>query len=194
MMRYLIFTGIFFIGIAASGQQPSDYLVLKKKNNRTLRTYFTGTFISAVSYDGFEINGIISKIRNDTLFIQQQRVYYVNKLGLPALDTLLYTIAVDYRDIHRFNYSSHTGIGGAPRRRGFSEVALPTLMIMGGFGYLTLESVNTLYRKESFNDKGKLTGMAIAAAVGGSGILMKRIGRNNNEVGRKFKVIYVNMH
>ncbi|HRE51830.1 MAG TPA: hypothetical protein PK339_10420 [Flavitalea sp.] len=193
MMRYLFFTGIFFISIIASGQQPSDYLVLKKKNNRTLRTYFPGTFISAVTYDGYEINGVISKIHNDTLFIQQQRVYYVDKLGLPALDTLFYTTAIDYRNFQQFNYSSHTGLGGAPRQRGFSEVALPAIMIMGGFGYLTLESVNTLYRKESFNDKRKLTGMAVAAAAGGSGILMKKIGRNKNKVGRKFRVIYVNM-
>ncbi len=33
--------------------QTSDFLVLKKRNNRTLKTYYPGAFISANTYNGF---------------------------------------------------------------------------------------------------------------------------------------------
>jgi hypothetical protein len=39
--------------------QSSDFIVIKKHNNRTLMTYYPGAFISAITHNGFSINGFI---------------------------------------------------------------------------------------------------------------------------------------
>ena len=195
IVQRLLFISFLFISITSFGQK-SDYILLKKKNNRTLKAYFPGTFISAITYDGFSLNGLIKEIKHDTLFVQQQEVRQVmSRYGdLPALDTIVYTIGVFYKDISKFNYSSHTGIGGAPRQRGFAQVALPRVMLLGGLGYIVLESVNTLYRKESFSNKGTITTLAIAAAVSGTGLLITQLQNRSQEAGGKFKVVYMKMN
>ena len=106
---------IFFSTVAFA--QPSDYIVLKKKNNRTLKTYFPGTFISASTYTGFTLNGIIKQIRNDSVFIEQQEVRQVpTQFGVPALDTLVYTIRLHYEEIRAFNYEKVKSGGSSPGR------------------------------------------------------------------------------
>ena len=189
-MKKPIFT--ILISIIASAQ--SDYLVLKKKNNRTLKTYFPGTFISAVNYSGFTLNGIILAIRNDSVFIEQQNIYQIGtQFGVPALDTVVYTIGLDYREIAKFNYTSHTGPGGAPRSRGASQLLIPRILTIGGTGYVLLELINGVYRKESLNDSRRLTALGIAAGVAASGIAWTTIARKRDRAGKKYQVIYVDM-
>ena len=97
--------------------QPSDYIVLKKKNNRTLKTYFPGTFLSALTYTGFTLNGVIKEIKNDSVFIEQWEVRQVpTQFGVPALDTIVYTIRMHYQEIRQYLYT--TNRSGASRRRG----------------------------------------------------------------------------
>ena len=92
----------------AAFAQPSDYIVLKKKNNRTLKTYFPGTFISATTFTGFNLNGIIKQIKNDSVFIEQQEVRQVPmQFGVPALDTIVYTIRLHYQEIRAFFLYKH---------------------------------------------------------------------------------------
>lgn len=169
--------------------QASDYIVIKKKNNRTLKTYFPGTFISAVTYTGFTLNGIIKEIKNDSVFIEQQEVRQVaTQFGVPALDTLVYTIRLHYQEIRGFSYAIDRPGGGRN-----SGGLLPSVMIAGGAGFIVLELVNTAYRGESLNEGNKLTLLAIAAGVAATGLLWKHLKKRNSGAGKKYKVIYVNM-
>ena len=59
--------------------QSSDFIVLKKRNNRTLKTYAPGSFISAVTYSGFPINGFIKEIRHDSIIILQQAYHWPDR-------------------------------------------------------------------------------------------------------------------
>lgn len=168
-------------------QQP-DFIVLKKRNGRTVKTYYTGAFISAVTYNGFNINGFIKDIRNDSLIIlQQERRLMATELG-SALDTFSYTLGVDYHEIERFNYTSRYTWG---RKRGFAQVTLPRLMMIGGAGYVLLELINTAYRNDSLKDGKKLTAMGIAAGVAMAGFTISKLVNGNNKAGKKYKVIYV---
>ena len=170
--------------------QPSDYIVLKKKNNRTLKTYFPGTFISAGTYTGFNLNGIIKEIKNDSVFIDQQEIRQVpTQFGVPALDTIVYTIRLHYQEIRTFFYTSNKP--GAGRNRGGG--LLQNVLIAGGAGFIVLELVNTAYRGESLSDDNKLTLLAIAAGVAATGFLWKQLQKKNSNAGKKYKVIYVNM-
>lgn len=170
--------------------QPSDYIVLKKKNNRTLKTYFPGTFLSAVTYTGFTLNGVIRQIKNDSVFIEQWEVRQVpTQFGVPALDTIVYTIRMHYQEIRQYLYT--TSRSGISTRRGGGMIQ--QIMIIGGAGFIVLEAVNTIYRGESFSDGNKLTVMAIAAGIATTGILWKHLQSRGDRTGKKYKVIYVKM-
>lgn len=171
--------------------QPSDYIVLKKKNNRTLKTYFPGTFLSAVTYTGFTLNGVIKQIKNDSVFIEQFEVRQVpTQFGVPALDTIIYTIRLHYQEIQKYLYTSNRP-GGGGRTKGGGLIQ--QIMIIGGAGFIVLELVNTLYRGESLSDGNKLTVMAIAAGVAATGLLWKHLQNRRERTGKKYKVIYVKM-
>ena len=193
-MKNWILPLILFITCQTLQAQQSDFIVLKKKNNRTLKSYFPGTFISASTYSGFTLNGLIQKIANDTIWVEQQTVRQVaTRFGVPALDTTFYIIAVHYRELYKFNYDKHTGPGGQVRQTGWSQVGIPKIMMIGGIGYLILELVNTGYRKESLSDGNKLTGIAIAAGIATAGFVWKQLVKRGDRAGGKYRVVYIQM-
>lgn len=189
MLRSSLPILLITLSLIASAQ-PSDYIVLKKKNNRTLKTYFPGTFLSAVTYTGFTLNGVIKEIKNDSVFIEQFDVRQVpTQFGVPALDTVVYTIRLHYQEIRKYLYET-TGSGSRRGRRGG---LIPQIMVVGGIGFIVLEVVNTLYRGESFSDGNKLTAMGIAAGIAATGLLWKHLQNRGERTGKKYKVVYVNM-
>lgn len=167
---------------------------IKEKNNRSLKTYFPGTFISAVTDTGFNLTGTIRQIKNDSVFIEQQEVRQVpTQFGVPALDTIVHTIRLHYTEIRMFYYSNNKSGSGSGRKRSYGGGLIRNIMIVGGTGFIVLELVNTIYRGESLSDGNKLTVLAIAAGVAATGILWKQLENRSNSAGSKYKVVYVNM-
>ncbi|OQP50429.1 hypothetical protein A4H97_00890 [Niastella yeongjuensis] len=187
MKQILLF--ILLTSIAeASLSQPSDFIVLKKRNNRTLKTYYPGAFISALTYNGFTINGFIKEIRNDSVIILQQQRQLVGTEFGTTVDTVSYIMGVDYHEIKTFHYTSQYTWG---RKRGFVEVTLPRLMKYGGIGFIVLELVNTAYRKESISEDNKMVSLAIAAGVAATGFAITYFQNKADKAGGKYKVVYV---
>jgi hypothetical protein len=168
--------------------QSSDFIVIKKHNNRTLKTYYPGAFISAVTHNGFSINGFIKDIRHDSIIIlQQQRQLQATDFGT-TLDTMSYTLGIDYREIKKFQFTSQYTWG---RKRGFTSVTIPALMKLGGVGFLVLELVNTGYRKESITANNKILPLGIAAGVAAAGFAITYFQNRSDKAGGKYKVVYV---
>ncbi|WP_207511233.1 hypothetical protein [Longitalea luteola] len=168
--------------------QTSDFIVLRKHNNRTLKTYYPGVFISAVTHNGFTINGYIKDIRHDSIIIQQQeRQLQATEFGT-TLDTMAYTIGIDYRQIKKFQFTRQYTWG---RKKGFAQVTLPALMKVGGLGFILLELVNTAYRKESVTANNKVVPLTIAAGVAATGFALTHFQSRADKVGGKYKVVYV---
>jgi len=187
MKQTLLF--ILLVSIAeASFSQPSDFIVLRKRNNRTLKTYFPGAFISATTYNGFFINGYIKAIRNDSVIIWQQERKLVGTEFGTTLDTVSYNMGVDYHEIKSFHYTSQYTWG---RKRGFAEVTIPKLLKLGGIGFIVLELVNTAYRKESISQDNKLVPLGIAAGVAATGFAISYFQNKADKAGGKYKVVYV---
>ena len=168
--------------------QTSDFIVLKKRNNRTVKTYFPGAFISAHTYNGFAVNGFIKEIRNDSLIIRQQETRLVGTEFGSTIDTAAYTIGVDYHEIKTFHYTGDYSWG---RKRGFAEITLPKLMKIGGIGFIVLELVNSTYRKESLSENNKVVPLAIAAGVAATGFAITYFQNKTDKAGGKYKVVYV---
>jgi hypothetical protein len=180
---------ILLVSIAkVSLSQTSDFIVLKKRNNRTLKTYYPGAFISATTYNGFSINGFIKEIRHDSVIILQQQRQLVGTEFGTTLDTVSYTIGVDYREIKTFHYTGEYTWG---RKRGFAEITIPRLMKVGGVGFLILELVNTAYRKESISKDNKMVPLGIAAGVAATGFAISYFQNKADKAGGKYKVVYV---
>ena len=188
-MKFLLL--LLLVALSSSTYcQQSDFIVLKKRNNRTVKTYFPGTFISGLTYTGFRLNGLIREIRNDSVFLEQQEVFQVpTPFGVPRLDTVVHTIGLHYTEISQFFFSG--GAGSSTRKRGFAQVSIPRLMVLGGSAFIVLELVNTVYRKESLNQDNKITSLAIAGAIAGAGFLWQQLQQQSTKAGGKFKVIYV---
>jgi hypothetical protein len=187
MKQCLLFT-LLVCTTQVALSQLSDFVVLKKRNNRTVKTYYPGAFISAVTYNNFNISGFIKDIRHDSIIVmQQERRLMPGDFGT-ELGTVTYLLAVDYHQIKRFNYANQDYFG---RKSGFAEVTLPRLMIYGGLGYLVLELVNTAYRGESLNANNKLPSLGIAAGVAATGLLIRYFQNKSDKAGGKYKVIYV---
>jgi hypothetical protein len=172
----------------ATLSQTSDFIVLKKRNNRTLKTYAPGSFIAAQTYNGFSINGFIKEIRHDSLIILQQERQLLSTDFGTTVDTMSYTIGVDYREIKKFHFTNQYTWG---RKRGFAEVTIPRLMKLGGVGFLILELVNTGYRKESITANNKIVPLGIAAGVAATGFAITYFQNRGDKVGGKYKVVYV---
>jgi hypothetical protein len=168
--------------------QTSDFIVLKKRNNRTVKTYYPGAFISAHTYNGFAINGFIKEIRNDSLIVLQQETRLVGTEFGTAVDTAAYTIGVDYHEIKTFHYTGDYTWG---RKRGFAQITLPRLMKIGGIGFIVLELVNSTYRKESLSENNKVVPLAIAAGVAATGFAITYFQNKSDKAGGKYKVVYV---
>lgn len=183
---------ILFILLLAITQvtlsQTSDFVVLKKRNNRTIKTYYPGAFISAVTYNGFSINGFIKEIRHDSVYILQQERKLVSTDFGSTLDTVSYTFGIDYREIKSFHYTSQYTWG---RKRGFAAITLPRLMKMGGIGFIVLELINSAYRKESLSENNKVVPLAIAAGVAATGFAITYFQNKSDKAGGKYKVVYV---
>lgn len=187
MKQILTVIVTLFIFIQATAQQ-SDYILLKKKNNRTLKTYFSGSYISAETYTGFKINGIIMAIRNDSILIQQHETMLAPSDFGFKIDTVRYTISVYYNQLKKFNFIRYDAAG---RKKGFSQITIPKLLVIGGIGFLGLELINTAYRKESLTQDNKLRSLSIAAGVAASGFLWNYISKHRNKVGGKYKLVYI---
>lgn len=173
--------------------QSADFIVIRKKNNRTLKTYFAGSFLSAVTYGGFIVNGYIKTIRNDSIYVVQQDTRLAPTMTGTKIDTVLFTLGFDYREVAHFNFSSRYSPGFIPgeRRGGFFARILPSLMMIGGTGYIILELVNGAYRNESVSANGKLSSLLTGAGVAAAGFTWSQLQKKKARGTPKYKVIYV---
>ena len=188
-MRQLLLLFICIFCSVIVFAQSDDFIVLKKRNNRTLKTYGEGSFLSAKSNTGFQLNGFIRAIRNDSIYIRQQETRLMATEFGQTVDTVFYTFGIDYRNISEFYFSRQ--FDPIMRKRGFVQTTLPGILMIGGTGFIALEVINTIYRKESLTAKGKMASLGIAAAVAGTGVVLQTIGNRKNKVGNRYKVYYV---
>ena len=171
--------------------QNADYIFLKKKNGRILKTYYAGSFLSAQTYDGFQINGFIRSIHNDSVQVLQEETKLTPTAFGVKLDTLRYPYGVYYNQIKFFHFGSSYSNG---KKRGFSQISLPKLLMICGVGFIAVELVNTAYRSEPIDQNNKLTALGIAGASALGGYLWSHVSHKRNRVGGKYEVVYVRAH
>src|SRR6478736_1655796 len=97
-LKLLIILTLLSLSLQA---QVSDFITVKKKNNRTLKTFFPGSAISFETSSGSYVSGTIDIIRNDSLFIKMFDIRtYPTQFGVTKIDTFgTYSLGFHYKEI-----------------------------------------------------------------------------------------------
>ncbi len=185
-MRKILHVVILLIISSSCLSQVSDFIKVKKRNNRTLKTFFPGSIISCQTVYGNAVGGIVHAIRNDSVFVKQFDIRAVpNQWGVSSVDTLgSYVVGIHYKDIETVVFKSHESFG---------FIKNGTLLTVGGLGYAGLNLVNGKYLKQPITDRDNLTSLSISLGVAGVGYLLNRLHKTNNRNGKKYIVEYVHM-
>jgi len=163
--------------------QASDFIVVKKRNGRTVKTFFPGLPISFATVDKRQASGLIEAIRNDSIFVKEWDIRpTINSFGIPVTDTVaVYLAGFHYKEI---------GVVDVSDRMGMQQVTPARLLIIGGSGYIALNLINGAYQHQSVTSSKNLTSLGIAAGAITAGLLVNYISRHKN----KFHVEYVHMN
>lgn len=169
----------FLILSATAKAQPSDFIILKKKN-RTIKTFYAGTNIQFTATNGAYRDALITGIRNDTIYLQE---FYILKLptsyGGFIIDTAgSFRYAYHYNQVKSFGPEAYKGfnING-------SGAAL-----FGGGVLLTLASgVSYLANKDQFSPEL----LVAAASLGTIGYFMSKAGSKGMVIGKKYRLHYM---
>lgn len=182
-MRFFLLL-FLILGFANIGFGQNDLLVLKK-NNRVIKSYYPDSEIKFIS-DGLPMEGYITSIARDTIFLIQYdvRQRYTN-LGVYVLDTVArYRFSVAFGSISALikERSSFLGASGAALLGG--GVVLTTA------GLLTwvLAKPDTRY----YARPELVIGAATAALVGYA--MIKLSGSNQLKLGKKYTLSYIRMN
>lgn len=182
MVRALLLF-IFLTAAAKSFSQASDFISVKKRNNRTLKTFFPGVHISFETFDKRQVSGLITSIRNDSVFVKEWDVRpMINGLGIPITDTVgAYLSGFHYREIKKVEVSD---------RMKLQQLTPGRILIIGGTGYALLNVINGAYLHQSVTSAKNLTSLGIAAGAVGAGLLTNYLVKRGN----RYHVEYIRMN
>lgn len=182
-MRLLFIIPLVFL-LATKCEAQNDLLLLKK-NNRTVKSFFPGTeidFSTNTRYYEAQITGI----KKDSVYLAQYdtRRVYSPTLGVFLIDTVaVYHFGLNYKDIvslgnntQKFNWSASGGalFGGG------------VLLTTAGLATWVFSKPNTRY----YASPKLVIG---AAALAGIGYLLLKTGSKPLKLGKKYTLHYVKL-
>jgi len=175
----LLLTLLIIFSCLSTYSQHSDIIVFKKRNSKTIKTYFPGIQIHFVSIAGNEVEGMIKKIVKDSIYINiyDSRPQYTI-WGSSFWDTVSVSLS-------KYHIKEIREIVKPPQR--FAFIKNGFIFIAGGVGYAILHSVNALYLKEKIDPK--TIGFSAASIV--TGIILKKINRNTITLGKRHYLQYI---
>lgn len=178
-MKILFFIIFAFVSNNCVQAQSADFILLKK-HKKTVRTFFTGGNIEYVTKSGSYRNGLIRKIENDTIFIQEFVVSRMpTTIGTYILDTVgSFRFANSYKDIYAFEAPS----------KGFNVAGSGAALLGGGLVLTLASGVVYLADREKFSP-GLL---AASAGLAIAGYFMSKSGSNGIVIGKKgYRLQYI---
>ena len=179
-MKTSIFSVLVIIGLSAFCQpkQSADF-ILFKKHDKTINSFHVGDNIPFTNPSGAFIDAKITDIKNDSLFLRQfivQQIY--TTMGYYVVDTV-----GSYR--YTYNYKDIKAIGRVGPK---FDVSSGGATLMGGGLLLAVASgVVFLADRQKFSP-GLLIG---SIGLAGLGYIMTKAGGKGMVIGKKYKLVYV---
>ncbi|RYF86596.1 MAG: hypothetical protein EOO03_11615 [Chitinophagaceae bacterium] len=181
LAKFIFLLALCCLTLAGLFAQPSDFIILKKKD-KPVQNFYAGTQIEFVTVNGVYRNGLITSIKNDSIYVQE---FLVRRLPT-VLGTFVNDTAGSYRYV--YHYKNIASFGAKPNK-GFN-VSGSGAALLGGGTLLTLASgVSYLADKEKFSPEL----LAGAVALGTAGYFMSRSGRNGIVLGKKYSLHYMKL-
>jgi hypothetical protein len=187
MTRLLFFLILLFI-TCPGFSQASDFISIRKKNNRTVKTYFPGVRIKFQTTYFREVEGLIVQIKNDSVFVKEWDIRVVpTSLGVTVIDTAgSFITGVHYKEIKVVYWDK--------RKKVHELVTNGTLLMIGGTGYAALNVINGAYLKQPITSTKNVQSLAIALGTAGTGFLLNRLSNKESKFERKYRVHYIRMN
>ena len=173
-----IFLLIFLLTSQQIFAQSSDVILLKKKN-KTIKRYFAGTDIDITTNTGAYVNGTITKIKNDSLFLKQYVVRQIpTQLGVFVLDT----VTTYY---YQYHYNQVKAIGKTGRRFNFSASAAS--LVGGGLLLTVANGIVYLVDRDKFSPSLMIASVSLTAI----GFVMAKTSGKGMVIGKKYSLVYL---
>ncbi len=176
-----LFLPILLLFSVTAFSQSADFIVLKKKG-KTIQTFYAGTSIAFTTVSGAYINAQITGIKNDSLFLQEFIIRYLpTTIGTYIIDT-----AGSYH--YTFHYNQIKAIG-RKEKKGFNTKSSGASLFGGGV-LLTLAS-GVVFLVDRKNFSAPL--LIASAALGTLGYFWATSGRAGLAIGKKYRLVYMDM-
>jgi hypothetical protein len=161
--------------------QSADFIMLKK-HNKTIQTFYAESNIAFTTTSGAYINARINKIKDDTLYLQEFIVRYLpTTFGTYIVDT-----AGSYH--YKFHYNQVAAIG-KEEKKGFDIKGSGAALLGGGTVIALASGVVYLADRKKFSAPLLIASSALAVA----GYFMGRGKKEGILIGKKYKLVYMNM-
>ena len=181
MTKKIVFFLLCCFTTAMGVAQKSDILLLQK-HNRTIVSYFAGTYIQFLTTDRLPVNGYIDSLKRDSIFMTQFTIRQISTaIGATYTDTSgRYSLAFSIANIGYFPFK-----GRQP------QVFWGKVLLLGGAGYTLVNTVNTLREGDALLGKNNLPRFlgGISAAV--IGFLLIKTKKEDIAVGGKYQLKYL---
>lgn len=180
MRKMFVFALMLLFVLDTQAQTSFDIVVLRNRKNHTIKSFFAGIPITFGDQSGQVISGVIKRVANDSVFIQQYDIRQAATMwGTQVQDTI---------STYFIKYHTNEIVWIAKPRQMAQPIRNGTAFMLGGAGYALLHVFNAAYLGEPV----LWSNMAIAGGVIAGGYLLKKIHSNRYVIGKKYKLIYIN--
>ena len=178
-MKFILPFFIFF-STAAIAQQ-ADLLILKK-HNKKIRTWFAGDNIEFIAASGNYVDARINGMKGDTLYLQE----FIVRRMMTVYGAYMIDTVGSYH--YKYHYNQIKTIGKEERRS--FNLQGSGAALLGGGALLTIAS-GAVYL---FDRKKFSAPLLIAAAgLGVAGYFMSKDRSKGMTIGKKYKIEYMDM-
>jgi hypothetical protein len=175
----------FIALILQSAHAQADFIVLKKRHT-SLHTYFNGSYMQVMLVNGNWLAGYIRSIQNDSIYIKTFTLQpYVDNWSLIRTDTV-------YGAIERVAIKNITAV---PKQdEGFAFIRNGAILEIGAGGYMLLNIINTLSRKDPLFGSQNAPRLGTAASIFAIGLLLNLTHRDYTMLGKKYHLDYIRLN
>jgi hypothetical protein len=159
-------------------QIGSNNVLLLKKGEKTVSKYFSGNGIAFSTKDGMPVNGIITRITRDSIFLINYNVRRIQR----ADGGVVFDTAGRYKLMF-----SLENIGSFPvyKQKGKNILTDGTLLMLAGAGYLVLNIFNTTRQGDPPFGEENLPTVLWASGAMASGFILKKVWPKKMVIGKK---------
>ncbi|MFN5641575.1 MAG: hypothetical protein ACK4V4_07910 [Sphingobacteriales bacterium] len=179
MKKLLVYFTLLVCIMEVQGQASLDMVVLRNKQNRTIKSYFSGIPITFADKTGQVTSGTVKKVSRDSIYIQQ--------FDIRRTATMWGTQVQDTVGAYLLKFHPNEIVWIKKNRSSIEPIRNGSVFMIGGLGYSALHSINAAYLGEPI----LWSNLAIAGGAVAAGYIMKKLRSNRYVIGKKYTLNYI---